>query len=65
MGIEGVENLTPDDSPAPPLPDDEVVEEQKREEEGIEPSEPVEVPAEVEPTEPAEAPAETLGDPEE
>lgn len=67
MGIDGVENLTPDGVPetqdqvdeklrasqerqgrldeemTPPQPDHEVVEEQKREEEGIEPSEPVEI----------------------
>lgn len=54
MGIEGIEDLTPDESPAPPLPDDEAVEEQKREEEGIEPSEPIELPMDYPPSNPEE-----------
>ena len=52
MGIEGVENLPENQPPTQPLPDDEVVERQKREEEGIEPSEPIEIPVEVEETSP-------------
>ena len=36
----------------PPLTDEEVVERQKREEEGIEPTEPTQLPAEVDPSSP-------------
>lgn len=54
MGIEGVEELTSDQPSSSPLPDDEAIEEQKREEEGIEPSEPVELPTDYPPSNPEE-----------
>lgn len=56
MGIEGIENMAPDS----PRPDDEVVEEQRREEEGVEPSQPVPAP---DTTPPGEAPAEPASPP--
>jgi hypothetical protein len=48
VGIKGIEKISENEPGIPPRPDDEVIERQKREEEGIKPTKPTEIPEEVE-----------------